>query len=478
MIKKSIRKNYIYNLIQQILLMIVPLITTPYLSRVLGADGIGTVSYAESVSAYFVLFAALGLNLFGQREISYVQDNKEKRSIVFWETFILQCITSFAVIIGYIIFSLRQANPCLYFVLVFNLLSVTVNVAWFFQGIEEFSKIVSRNIIFKIINVIYIFLVVKSDVDLIYYLFGLTFFAFLGDVSLWLYLPRYIGLPKWQDLRPMRHLKVVFSLFVPVIAIKVYTVLDKVMIGVITKDAFENGYYEQAFKIAKLTQTIVTALGTVMIPRIGYEFERGNADEVRRLMYRGYKFVWFLGIPLSLGLICISANLVPWFYGDNYQKVVPLLNILSFFAVIIGISNVTGNQYLIPTKQQNIFTVSVAIGAVTNFLLNLILIKRFQSIGAAIASVVAEIVVMTVQLYFVRKELNPTVIVKSGSPYYIAGAVMTGVLYSIKQLVEPSIGNTFFLILCGMAVYGCVLLLMRDEFLLSLLNVVLRKQRE
>ena len=360
MIKKSIRKNYIYNLIQQILLMIVPLITTPYLSRVLGADGIGTVSYVESVSAYFVLFAALGLNLFGQREVSYVQDNKEKRSIVFWETFILQCITSFAVIIVYIIFSLSQANPCLYFVLVFNLLSVTVNVAWFFQGIEEFSKIVSRNIIFKIINVIYIFLVVKSDVDLIYYLFGLTFFAFLGDASLWLYLPRYIGLPKWQDLRPMRHLKVVFSLFVPVIAIKVYTVLDKVMIGVITKDAFENGYYEQAFKIAKLTQTIVTALGTVMIPRIGYEFENGNTDEVRRLMYRGYKFVWFLGIPLSLGLICISANLVPWFYGDNYQKVVPLLNILSFFAVIIGISNVTGNQYLIPTKQQNIFTVSVA----------------------------------------------------------------------------------------------------------------------
>lgn len=473
--KKSIKKNYIYNLLQQILLVIVPIVTTPYLARVLGVDGVGTVSYVESVSAYFVLFATMGLSTFGQREISYVQDNQEKRTLIFWETFLLQCITSGIILVLYIIFSFQQMDYRLYLILIFNILSAAVNVTWFFQGIEEFGRIVSRNIIFKVINVIYIFLMVKSEKDMIFYLFGLSFFTFLGDVSLWFYLPRYVALPDWKRLRPFGHFKIVLSLFVPTIAIKVYTVLDKTMIGLITGSAFENGYYEQAIKIVKLTLTLVTALGTVMVPRIGYYFEKGEMEEVKRLMYRGYRFVWFLGTPLCLGLIGISPNFVPWFFGKEYQKVVLLIGILAFLILAIGISNVTGIQYLIPSKRQNIFTASVMVGAVTNFTLNMILIRKFQSMGAAIASLAAEILITVVQIYCVRKELKPSVILRAGIHYYIAGAVMSAVLYCIGNFLTPSIVHTLIMILCGACVYGGMLLVMKDEFLLAMIDMVVRK---
>ena len=158
MAQKSIKKNYVYNLTYQILTLITPLITTPYLSRVFGADGIGTCSYIESISSYFVLFATLGLTTFGQRETSYVQDDRKKRSIIFWETNIIELIASTLCIVAYVAFSFSQTNYKLYLVLVLNLFSVIANISWFFQGMEEFGKIVLRNIIFKIINIVYIWL--------------------------------------------------------------------------------------------------------------------------------------------------------------------------------------------------------------------------------------------------------------------------------------------------------------------------------
>lgn len=475
MTKKSIKKNYIYNVSYQILLLITPLITTPYLSRILGADGIGTASYVESIASYFTLFATMGMTTFGQREVSYVQDNKEKRTKIFWETNILELFTSTVSILVYIIMALKQENAGLYFVLVFNIISVTVNVTWFFQGLEEFGLIVLRNVIFKIINIAYIFLFVKDKGDVIVYLFGLSFFSFLSNASLWIYLPRYIGKPNWKELRPFRHIKVIISLFIPTIATQVYTVFDKTMIGLITKDACENGYYEQAIKISKILLAVVTALGTVMIPRIGYHYEQKNIREVKQLMYRGYRFVWFLGIPLCFGLIMVSNHFVPWFYGDGYEKVSVLLKMLAFLIPAIGISNVTGLQYLIPTKRQNLFTFTVLIGAVTNFAMNVILIGLYQSAGAAVASVMAEIMVAVVQLWLVRKELSPWKVVQEGWHYYMAGAVMAAVLWLAGRNITSSIINTIVMVVSGAATYFLMLLLLRDVFFIDNVTSILGK---
>ena len=477
MSKKSIKKNYLYNVLYELLLLLTPLITTPYLSRVLGADGVGTVSYAESIVSYFTLVATLGMTTFGRREISYVQDNKKERTRVFWETNILEFITTFIVLMVYLPFALHQNNHVMYLILSLNLFAVMANITWFFQGIEEFGKIVFRNIVFKVINIVYIFIKVKTKEDINFYVFGMAFFLFLSNVSLWLYLPKYIEKPELKNLHPFKNVRTVLSLFLPTIAIQVYTVLDKTMIGVITRNAFENGYYEQAIKISKMALTVVTSLGTVMIPRIGYHYAKGEFDKVEAFMYRAYRFVWFMGIPLCFGLIGVASNFVPWFYGSGFEKVIPLLNVLSFLILAIGINNVTGIQYFIPTKRQNLFTFTVVIGACVNFGLNYILIRYYQSIGAAIASVTAETVIALVQLYIVRNELSPIKIFTSSGHYLIAGMAMLVSLKYLGIILSPSIAHTFIMIISGALLYMGTLLIMRDSFLISNASNILKKAR-
>lgn len=472
---KSIKKNYIYNVSYQILLLLTPLITAPYLSRVLEPDGVGTASYLESVVSYFTLFATMGMTTFGQREISYVQDIKEKRTNIFWETVIIELITASVAIVVYIIFALHHDNSNLYLVLVFHIISVVANVTWFFQGMEEFGRIVLRNIVFKIIHIAYIFLFIHSKNDLIWYLFGLSFFTLLSNISLWFSMPKFVGLPKWRELRLYRHIKVMISLFIPTIAIQVYTTLDKTMIGILTHDSYQNAYYEQAIKISRMALMIVTSLSTVVIPRVGYYFEQKKMEEVKRLMYRGYRFVWFLGIPLCLGLMATTQNFVPWFFGASYDGVIPLLMILSLLILAIGFSNVTGMQYLIPTKRQNIFTLTVCIGAGINFVMNLIFIKQFQAIGAAISSVAAETVIAIVQLAIVRKELNLWQVLREGVHYYIAGGIMLIAVLYAGTMLSPSVAHTAILILWGGGIYIIALLVMQDEYFISNIKQVLKK---
>lgn len=478
MARQSIKKNYIFNVLYQVLTLITPLITAPHLSRVLEPDGVGTASFVESVAAYFVLFATMGLTTYGQREISYVQDDAEKRSIVFWNTKILGFCTSAAAAAVYIAFALSQGpNTPLYLILTLNLVSVFFDITWLFQGLEEFGKTALRNAVCRVLQVVYILTFVRSKEDLPLYVLGLGLFTALGNISLWAYLPRYIKKIPFSQLHPFRDLKVVLSLFIPTIAIQIYTVLDKTMIGLITGSSFENGYYEQAIKISGVLTSVITALGTVMVPRIGYHFNRHESNEICRLMYRGYRFVWFLGVPFCFGLIAVAGNFVPWFFGAGYEKVIPLLQILAFLILVIGINDVTGIQYLIPTKRQNIFTATVLIGAVVNFSLNLVLIRYFQSIGAAVASVAAETAIAAVQLVFVRRELSPRQVLKEGVHYYIAGAVMLLVLWPVTRALTPSVPHTAAIVAVGVAVYTGILLLERDEFFLSNVKAVLKGRR-
>ncbi len=475
MIRKSIKRNYFYNLIYQMLLLIASLITTPYLSRILGARGIGTISYAESVVSYFTLFGTLGITTYGQREISYVQGSLEKRSQVFWNTKLLEICTAGLALAAYLIYVPLQKNAAIFSVLMFNIIAVIADATWFFRGMEEFGIIVSRNILFKIISITYIFIFIKDETDVVKYAFGLSFFLFLGNCSLWRYLFRYIKKVNLKNLHPFSNIRTVISLFIPTIAIQIYTVLDKTMIGVITQDAFENGCYEQAIKISKMLLTAVAALGTVMIPRIGALFQSDEIERVRELMYRGYRFVWFLGIPLCFGLIMISDNFVPWFFGRGYDKVIPLINILAFLILSIGINNVTGMQYLIPTKRQNLFTLTVIIGSCINLILNLILIHQYQSVGAAVASVIAETVIAGVQLIIVRKELSFWRILKTGVNYYISGLVMAGVLWIVRGCFFPSIIHTLILMFIGMSSYSMMLIFLKDSFFIGNMKIILQK---
>lgn len=473
---KSVRKNYLYNLTYQGMLLVVPLIVTPYVARVLGADGTGTYSYILSVVSYFVIFATLGTITFGQREISYVQSDIKERSTVFWETFLFRVTTTIAASIAYFVFCLFQKDAfILYMIFILNILAVMTDITWFFQGLEEFGKIIARNAVFKIINILFIFLLVKSKDDLELYVFGMCFIPMIGNLLLWVSLPKFICKVEFKLLRPFRKTREIISLFIPTIAIQVYTVLDKTMIGIITRDSFQNGYYDQAEKLAKMTLTVVTSLGIVLIPRIGAYFSQNKHKEIQEYMYRSYRFVWMLGLPLCFGLIGVAPNLIPWFLGPGYDQSIPLLRVLSLLILAIGINNVTGMQYLIPTKRQNIFTLTVCIGAGANLICNIVLIPMWGAMGAAFATVLAESIIAIVQIVIVRNELQPAHIVSLCTKYVIAASLMLIIIFVESSILKPSIVHTIVMTASGAASYFLLLIILQDSFFLDNLNRVLEK---
>lgn len=470
---KSIKKNYAYNLFYQVLVIVVPLITTPYVSRALGAEKIGEYSYLASISAYFVLLAVLGTSTYAEREISYYQDNREKRSERFWDLFILRIITTAICSLLYFIFiSFAFKSSILALIISLNIIAVAFDTVWVFQGMEEFGKITIRNTIIKLLSVVLIILLVKKPEDVWLYALINYLSSIVGSLSLLPFLKNYIGKPEIKKIHPFKDFKNIIKLFVPTIAISIYTVLDTTMLGLFTTTKVENGYYEEALKLSRTALTIVTSLSAVMIPRISYHFEKGEMEEIKRYMYKSYRFTFMLSIPICFGLIGISDNLVPWFFGSGFDKVSVLLKISAFLVPVIGLSNITGMQYLVPTMQQDKLFYSVLFGALTNFTLNMIFIPLYYSSGAIVASVIAESVVTISQLTYVRKQLEIRKIIFLAPKYLLSALLMLILLNVEKSFLGATIIDTLIMILSGAVFYFVVLILLRDELVLSTLNKV------
>lgn len=469
--KKSISKNYLYQLSYQILALIIPLITTPYISRVLGAEGIGIYSFTYSIATYFILFGSLGIAMYGQREIAYVQDKKEERSRIFWEIVILRLVLmTISATVFYFAYCTGEEYQLYYKILLIELFSNAIDISWFFQGLEEFKKTVTRNFIIKAAFTICIFIFVKSPADLTKYFFVAIGGNLLGNLSLWIYVPKYVQKVKIKSLKVFRHLKHTFFLFIPQIATQVYTILDKTMIGYIVADKSEVGYYEQAQKVINMLLTLVTSLGTVMVPRMANTFASGDKEQMKRYLQNSFKFTYTIAFPVMLGVIAVSANFVPIFFGEGYESVVPLINILAITILFIGMSNVTGTQLLLPTKRQKEFTISVTIGAIVNFVLNWIFIYHYRAIGGAITTVISEILVAGIQLWFLRKEWDLKEILKLARNNVIAGVLMFIVAYGIGMVISNPVLGIVLQMAAGVAVYGITLLLLKDPFVFYLLE--------
>jgi O-antigen/teichoic acid export membrane protein len=459
-------------LVYQIVLLVAPFITTPYISRVLQPEGVGLYSYASAIVSYFTLVAVLGTATYGQRAISYVQKNVEERSRAFWEVFLLRLITSAVTLAAYGVFVLFFVadNRLIYIVLALNIVNVIFDISWFFQGVEEFGKIAVRNVAIKILNIVAIYLFVKGTDDLLIYVLIMVGFTLLGNASLWVSVPKFLC--KVRRINPFREIKTVIEMFIPTIAVQIYTILDKSMIGWFSNGYAENGYYEQAEKIVKMTLTVVTSLGTVMIPRISRVFKEGNMEQVQFYLYKSYRFVWMLAIPTMFGLVAISDIFIPIFLGEGYEKCIILLDIFSLLLVFIGLSNVTGIQYFVPVGKQNILTLTVTVGAVINFLLNLVLIQFFSALGACIASVIAEFCVTLVGFLYVKKKkcFALTPIFRSSVKYWIAGVLMFVCLFFVKMFLQTTIWSLLLLIAIGVCLYFALLLLFRDKLIFEILG--------
>ena len=477
--KKSLKRNYIYNMLYQVLILITPLITTPYIARRLGADGLGVYSYSEAIASYFVLLATMGINIYGQREISYAQNDRKIRTKAFWDIKAFTLVTSSIAFVLYLsLCLLKSDNRLISLLFLMNIANVLFDISWLYQGMEEFGIIALRNSIFRLISIAFIFIFVKSRDDLAVYTLGLLLINLLSSLSLWLGHRKYVDKPVKADVQVFSRTRDIIKLFIPTIAIQVYLVLDKTMIGLITKSYYENGYYDQAMKLAKMVLTIVTASATVIMPRIGYYFEIKDYKSIRALMDKSFRFVFFLGIPLCLGLIVTASQFVPWFYGPGYDKVSELLIVTSLLILVIGTNTITGGVYMIATKQENKYTMTVVAGALINIVLNAILIRRFMSVGAAVASVAAESSIMLIQLVMLRNEITIIPTIKQSWKYLVAGILMFLALLKVKTYLSSDITGTILMVTSGAAIYFLVLLLLRDTFFLENATNIAGRVRE
>jgi O-antigen/teichoic acid export membrane protein len=297
----------------------------------------------------------------------------------------------------------------------------------------------------------------------------------VGNISLWFYLPKYISKLTIKKLNIKNHIKPTISLFIPQIAMQIYLVLDKTMIGKIVKNMGEVGNYEQSQKILKVSLTVVTALGTVIAPRIANSIANNNDNDVKRYLEKSFKFVWLLATPIMFGIMAISKNLVPWFLGSGYEKSVYILIIGSLLILAIGLNNVTGIQYLIPAKKQNLYTKSVICGAIINFCLNLLLISKLGAIGAMIASVVAEISIFIIQMIYIKDIISYKTIFSSFYKNVLAGLIMFIIVYYVGIKMYASVIVTLIQIFVGFLIYSIIIFILKDEILYEVLLLIKTK---
>ena len=379
---KSIKTNIILNTIYQILLIVVPLITAPYVTRVLTANGIGTYSYTVSIVTYFTIFATLGTSTYGAREISQSRDDIYKRSKIFWEIEILTIFTTLICLFLWIIVILFNNDYKLYFIiLTLNLFNTMFDISWLYSGIEEFKYIVTQNSIFKILGMIAIFIFIKSENDLLIYFIIMSLSTLLGTMSMWLYLRKFINKVNLKNLNIIRHLKQTIIYFIPTIVISLYTILDKTFIGLLTKNSSENGYYEEANKIVNVMKALTfTSMNTVLGSRIAYLFAKDKKDEIKSRIEKSINFILLLGLGICCGLIMMSDRFIPWYLGDGFERASIFLKLMAPLIIIVGISNCLGAQFYTPAGYRKESTKYISVGAFTNLILNMILIPKLWGI--------------------------------------------------------------------------------------------------
>lgn len=489
--KKSIKKNFIYNSLYQIFTILVPIITTPYISRILLADGVGKYSYTYSIVNFFVLFAQLGFSYYAQREIAKVQDDKYKQSIIFYEIMIIKTITVSISLFVYILLCLSGifgTYTTFMWLWIFLILAQGFDISFLFQGNEDFQKIVIRNLFIKILGIIIIFAFVKSTEDVWIYIVSISLSNLLGAISTWFYLSQYICKVNIKELHPKYHLKPTIQLFIPTIAAVVYSYFDKTLIGVLIKESYidssgvirkiaevENGNYEQAEKIMKVGSSLLMALGAVMLPRNSKVYADGDSKQLTNNIYMAFNIIFMIGSAIMFGLLAIAPNLIPWFLGKDFDKCIIYLRLFCPLIILLGIDNIFGIQYLLITGREKKYTIAIVTGTILNILLNILLIPKFYGMGAIFASLISEVIIIVIMYFDIKEEISLKIILQKAKNYCISGFIMFVTLTLIQARMSSNMNETMILIFIGAITYICCLLIFKDELLIKLCKEVLNK---
>ena len=462
----SIKKNVSLKILYELLAIATPLITAPYVSRILGADGVGIYSYAHSCISYFTMFAVLGTNNYGMREIARCRNNKEEYSRKFWEIELLTVCTSTICIIAWLVLTVFSGSYRPYFIaLVPMLFAAMFDISWFYTGHERIGYTVFWNAVCKIAGLICIFSFIRTRNDLVLYLFLNSAILMLGNLSMWVFLPKMLVKIDARTLNIRQHFKETLVYFIPTIATSIYTILDKTLIGVITNDSYQNGYYEQATKIINISKTVCFfALNSVMGARISFLFAENRIDEIKARINNSLNLISFLSFGAMFGIIAIADEFVPLFFGKGYEPVVNLLIIMSPLIPIIGISNCIGTHYYAPVGKTKIASYYMIAGSACNLILNIALIPKFGATGAVIGSIGAELIITILFVHFDDRYVTWKDLFLVSWKKIFAGTIMILGIELLKNLIDVTgIAGLFLKVLFGAILYMLVLFILRDE---------------
>ena len=479
---KSLKMNFVMNVILTMSSFIFPLITFPYVSRILLPTETGKVSFATSVVTYFSMFAQLGIPTYGIRACAKVRDNREELSKVVQE---LLCINLIMSIVSYVVLYMAlyavprfQEEKALYVLLSFTIILTTIGMEWLYKALEQYTYITIRSVIFKFVALIAMFLLVHEQKDYVIY-GGITIFAASASNIM-----NLINAHKYVDLRPIgnydfkRHMKPILIFFAMSCATTIYTNLDTVMLGFMSTDT-DVGYYNAAVKIKIILVSVVTSLGTVLLPRASYYIQQGKLDEFRRITKKALNFVVLIATPLMIYFIYYAKEGIYFLSGSAYAGAVVPMQVIMPTLLLIGITNILGIQILVPMGREKTVLYSEIAGAIVDIIVNALLIPKYASTGAAIGTLVAEFAVLVVQYWALKNEVRDSF--KQIHYIRIAIALVLGSMASlwVKLL---GLGNFITLVISALLFFGAyalVLLAFKEEMVIEILETFkLKKQKE
>lgn len=476
---QSVKVNYILNLINTGTQMLFPLITFPYVCRVIEADGIGQINFFQSIISYISLFTCLGIPMYAIREIARDRSDVVQMNRTAMEILLLH---SMLTLVGYAIVAILcltvpqiQVNIPLFLILSLTIFFTAIGCEWFYQGIEDFKYITIRGLFIKTVSVVLLFIFVKSKTDLLYYGCYTVFGVLGGNIFNFFRLRKYIHRENiiFSELHIKRHIKPVLKVFSFSVVTSIYLQLNTVLLGFL-KNALAVGYFAAATKVMQMLLTMSACLGSVMMPRASHLIAENKEDEFNRLIQKSYDFTLAIALPMTIGLIFCAPSLITALCGVKFEHSILPSQIIAPIILMVAISNVFGIQVLFPKGKINIVTLCCGIGAVADLILNLCLIPIFSYIGTSIAYLGAE-VATTVSMYFIGRKYIPIIYFKKSHLTYALGCiVMAFALYGLSLLQLPTLTILLLQGCCGVLAYFIILCICKDEMLVQILSKIKR----
>lgn len=481
---KSLKTNYLFNLLNTISGLLFPLITFPYASRILLADGIGQVNFFQSIIQYITLFTCLGIPMYAIREVAKVRENIIERNKVTAEILLLHASLT---VFGYVIVAILvatiakiQVDIPLFLILSSTIFFTAIGCEWFYQGIEDFKYIAIRGLFVKLISAILLFALVKTKEDILWYGAYSVIGVLGGNIFNFFRLRKHIAFSQlsFKELRPLRHLLPALHIFVLNLVISIYIQLNSIMLGFMDNTT-SVGLFTAASKLSHMTLGVVGALGTALLPRLSNLIATGQKEKFNKLSQKAMQFVIAITLPMTVGMILTAPYLIPLFCGESYTPAILTLQIMSPIILAIGVSNILGIQILYPQGQENKVIISTALGAIVNFILNLWLIPKYSQNGASTATVMAEIMV-TVSMVYIGKKYIPICWKNKSYLHYLTGTIFMG--FGVGIWMHYSIYSSHFINLIvscplGIMIYVLYLISVKDTFYLEIKSIIHKRFR-